>query len=137
MNTVDITVEELEGDQDTDSVYLTTPSESIPGDTLFGKVVQVVPGLSFLVVSGSTDGDALTTEELQGDADTDHKYIVTPKSMLGDSAMAGTALTGYTFQSASGPVLLVALTATGGTGAAETGATPTGGTAIVGDAIPS
>lgn len=109
---INLTVEELEGDEDTENVYLVTPKTAVPGATVSGAVVDVVPGLSFLVVSGDTGGTPLTQEELEGDPDTDTLYLVTPKTLLGDSAVPGVALTGYTFDTMHGPVLLVQLPGT-------------------------
>lgn len=109
MHMVDIVVQELEGDEDTENVYLVTPKSAVPATTVTAAVVDVAPGLSFLVVSGDAGGTPLAQEELEGDSDTDNMYLVTPKTLLADSAAPGTALTGYTFNTAQGPVLLVQL----------------------------
>jgi hypothetical protein len=105
---VELTVEELTGDQDTSSTYLTVAREDIPvspdgAGTVNGKIVAVVPGLSFLVLGG--DGDPYAIEELIGDPDEDSQYIVVPKSTL--DLPAGTVVEGATYITASGPVLLI------------------------------
>lgn len=89
VSTYDLVSEELKGDASEDTYFLTVAKEGVgmahPGDILVGEILTRHNGSRLLVISngpaGSGDFD-MPVEELEGDADTDHVFIVASKTDL-------------------------------------------------------
>lgn len=107
--TVLISVEELTGDAVETNLYLTTPKEGTPQDSILSaRLVNIAPGLDFLVIGRDVVGEGVTVQELTGDPDEDNNYIVIGKELV-PMLQADDELTGTYYSGPNGGVLVVPL----------------------------
>jgi hypothetical protein len=110
---VPIFVEELRGepgDPDEANINLVLDKSGVPDGAVTIKRVDVAPGLSFLVVSTDTTGEALVKEELRGEPDDPteaNAILVAPKATVG--VAAHTPLQGTLYTRTGGSTLLIEL----------------------------
>ena len=95
-----VTVQELVDDADGENVLLVVDEEHVPeGDKLSGNVVEVTPGLSFLVITDGQSGLGgeypISVQELEGDwSETDVQLVISKEAV---SSPPGTRLPGLAY----------------------------------------
>ena len=110
---VTLTILTLSGGTLGTNFILETPREALqrPTDSHCPmQIVTVQPDFRLLILGGTTTGsnDPLI-DELEGDAEAEHQWLIVPQSILANDPVPGTQLIGSLYTPPSGPVIVVPL----------------------------